>query len=428
MTSGTKTLDIIPEEREVVVVDAVRAPTGKSGWDGMEKEGQFAYIPAHDLAGSVIEAVVERVQEKASDFDPAEIEDCAIGCLTEVGEQGLNIGRREVIASELPQEIAGWTINRFCNAGLQAINSQAQAIMTGCGDIMLAAGVEHMSHYSMDTGVTVAQEADLPYFDDTERAERAGLMMTPMGAAAENMAEDFDYSEREMNKFGLWSQQKAVEAMDDEEEYKKRVVPVTAKKKDEDEEKVYGEVDETPRRSAVEDPDSELEKMMTLPSPFAEDGRVTAGNSSGIVDGASAAMIMSREKAEQLGLDPMARINSMAVAGDEPIEYQLLATKPATEKALDRAGLSIDDMGVLEVNEAFATENFYHADEMGYDRFDERVNPTGGAVAIGHPIGATGVLYFTEMVHYMQRENIDYGLETLCGGGGVGIATVVERL
>ncbi len=431
MTKNNKgTLELIPEEKQAVIVDSVRTPVGESGWDGMAKDGQFAHIPAMDLIGSALESIIERVEERSSEFDRKEIEDLAVGCLSQIGEQGLNIGRRAVIASGLPQEISGWTINRFCNAGLQAINSQAQAIMTGCGEIMLAAGVEHMSHYGMGSDVNLVQEADFPYLsDDTERGKRAQELLMPMGVAAENLAEKFDYSQEELDKFGLWSNQKAVAELQKEEEYEKRVVPVTASK--DGEEKVYGEIDETPRKSAVEDPEKELENMKKLPHPFvgpAEEGVVTAGNSSGIVDGAAATMLMSKEKAEELGLNPMGRIVSMATAGGEPVKFQLLATKPATEKALNRAGLSIDDMSVLEVNEAFATENFYHADEMGYDRFDERVNPTGGAIGIGHPIGATGVLYFTEMIHYMKREKIDYGLETLCGGGGIGIATIVEML
>lgn len=430
--SGERTIDLIPEEKQAVVIESVRTPTGKSGWAGMEKGGQFAYIPAQALIGSAIEGLLEKVKERCPDFKTEEIEDCAIGCLSQIGEQGLNLGRRSVISSDLPQEISGWTVNRYCNAGLQAINSQAQAIMTGCGDIMLAGGVELMSHYGMGSDMQVVREADFPMFTNTKRAERIAPMAIPMGLAAENMAEEFDYDQEEMHKFGLWSNQKAVEEMDNEEEYKKRVVPVTTRQKVEEEEGEYEEkkweIDEPPRREAVEDPESELEAMKNLPTPFKDDGVITAGNSSGIVDGGAAALLMSAEKAEQLGLDPIVRIVSMATAGDEPFFFQLLATKPATEKALERAGLGIDDMDVLEVNEAFATENFYHADEMGYDRFDERVNPTGGAIAIGHPIGASGVLYFTEMIHYMQREKLDYGLFTLCGGGGIGIATVVERI
>ena len=409
------------ELKEAVVVDAVRTPTGRSGWKGMEKKGVFCDVSAQHLIAAAIEGLVERINEKCPRFDPAEIEDVAVGCNAQIGEQGLNIGRLGVIAAGLPDEVAGWSINRYCNAGLQAINSQAQAIMTGCGDIMIAAGVEQMSHYPMMSDFEAAQKSGYPVSFHRNVAKR-GLVL--MGAAAEMVAEKYDLSREEMDKLGLWSQQKAVTAMRDEEWYKKRIVPVKLGKKDEP--PVIVDKDEPPRAIALDDPEAALERMKQLESRFKEGGKVTAGNSSGIVDGAAATMLMSREKAEELGLEPLVTIRSMAVSGDDPV-IMLLGPIPAMKKALARAELTMDDIEIWEPNEAFASPVLAFCKEFGVAYDDPRINPTGGAIAIGHPIGCSGVLYFTEMVHWMRRHNLRWGLQTLCGGGGVGIATVVER-
>jgi len=409
------------ELKEAVVVDAVRTPTGRSGWKGMEKKGVFCDVSAQHLIAAAIEGLVERVNEKCPRFDPAEIEDVAVGCNAQIGEQGMNIGRLSVIAAGLPDEVAGWSINRYCNAGLQAINSQAQAIMTGCGDIMIAAGVEQMSHYPMMSDFEAAHKSGYPVSFHRNVAKR-GLVM--MGAAAEMVAEKYDFSREEMDKLGLWSQQKAVTAMRDEEWYKKRVVSVKLWKKGEP--PVIVDKDEPPRAIALDNPEAAWEGMKKLEARFKEGGRVTAGNSSGIVDGAAATMLMSREKAEELGLEPLVTIRSMAVSGDDPV-IMLLGPIPAMKKALARAEITMDDIEVWEPNEAFASPVLAFCKEFGVAYDDPRINPTGGAIAIGHPIGCTGVLYFTEMVHWMVRHNLRWGLQALCGGGGVGIATVVER-
>jgi acetyl-CoA acyltransferase len=410
------------EIKECVVVEAVRTPTGKSGWKGMEKKGQFAEVSAHDLIASAVEGLVSRVKEKCSAFDPKEIEDCAIGCLSQIGEQTGNLGRITTLISQLPIEVAGWTIDRYCNAGLQAINAQAQAIISGCGDIMIAGGVEHMSHYPMGSPFFAAQKAGYPVIR-SERSKIFEKVMIPMGVAAEMVAERYDLSREDMDKFGLWSHQKAVRSMREEEWYKKRVVPVTMKTK---EGIKKWEKDEPPRTEALDNPEVALQKMAKLPPRFKPKGKVTAGNSSGIVDGAAAVMLMSREKADELGIKPLAKIVSMAVAGSEPL-IMLLGPIPAMKKALSRAKLTMEDMDVFEPNEAFASPVLAFCKEFGIEFDDKRINPTGGAIALGHPIGASGVIYFTEMVHWMVRNNLKYGIQTLCGGGGVGIATVVER-
>ncbi len=409
--------------KEVVVVEAVRTPTGKSGWAGAAKGGAFAKVSAQHLLATVLRGLVDRVMEKAPAFDPREIEDVAVGCLSQIGEQGLNLGRIGVLAADLPEEVAGWTVNRYCNAGLQAINSQAHALMCGAGEIAIAAGVELMSHYAMGSDFAVAAQAGLPASVHPRAAERGAL--NPMGVSAQMVADRYGLSREDMDRFSLWSHQKAVRAMREEEWYRKRVVPVEVEEGEGSKRVV--DKDEPPRAEALDDPESAWAKMAALPPRFREDGTVTAGNSSAIVDGAAAVMLMTAEKAEKLGLEPMARIVSTAVAGSEPL-IMLLGPIPAMRKALKRAGITMDDVDVFEPNEAFASPVLAFCLEFGLSFDDPRINPTGGAISIGHPIGCSGVLYFTEMVHWLKRKGLRYGLQTLCGGGGVGIATVVEAV
>lgn len=409
--------------KKCVVVDAVRVPIGKSGWNGMKKGGQFARVSAQVLLGSVVAELARRVKSKSSAFDPKEIDDIAVGCLSQIGEQGGNIGRLVVFLADLPEEIAGMTIDRYCNAGLQAINSMAQAIMSGCGDIMIAAGVEHMSHYPMMSSISAAEAAGLPVMISDKIYERN--VFVPMGVAADLVAKKYSITREECDKFALWSHQKATKAMRDKEWYSKRMAPISIPQPDGTTKIV--EIDETVRTQCLDEPDVAYSKLTTLEPRFTSDGVHTAGNSSQIADGAAATMLMSEEKADELGLKSMVTIKSMAVAGDDPT-IMLLGPIPAMKKALKRAGnLRMEDMEIIEPNEAFASPPLAFAKEFGYALDDPRVNPTGGAIALGHPIGASGVIYFTEMVYEMQRKNLRYGIQTLCGGGGVGIATVVER-
>ncbi len=411
------------ERKEVVVVEAVRTPTGKSGWAGTAKGGVFSQVSAQHLLATALRGLVDRVKEKAPAFEEVAIEDVAVGCLSQIGEQGLNVGRVGVLAADLPDEVAGWTVNRYCNAGLQAINSQAHALMCGAGDIAIAAGVENMSHYGMGSDFQAAMQAGMPVSIHPRAMERYAL--APMGVSAQMVADRYKLAREDMDRFALWSHQKAVQAMRDAEWYAKRVVPVEMEK--DGGEKALVERDEPPREQALDDPDAALAKLASLPPRFRDDGTVTAATSSAIVDGAAALMLMTAEKAEELGLEPMARIVSTAVAGSEPL-IMLLGPVPAMHKALDRAGISMDDVDIFEPNEAFVSPVLAFCMEFGLDFDDPRINPTGGACALGHPIGCTGVLYFTEMVHWMARRGLRYGLQTLCGGGGVGIATVIERL
>ena len=434
------------ELKECVVIDAIRTPIGKSGRKQMGKlGGAFRECSAQDLLITVLKSVVDRTKAKSSSFDPKEIEDCQVGCLSQFGEQGGNIARIAVLAAGLPDEIAGATVNRYCNAGLQAINTAANAIRVGDGDIIIAAGVESMSHYAMGSDMAIANM--IPNYPQIMSPSVAKLWtkMVPQGVSSEMINDKYGFSREDLDKFGVWSHQKATKAMRNEDDYYKRVVPVTYHKKFTDEslkpiidestgkqkeEDVTVTKDQTVRSVYLDDPEKGWEMISRLRPvfrPIEQKGKVTAGNSSQIVDGASATLLMSREKADELGLKPMARILSTAVAGGEPV-IMLLAPIPAMRRALKRADLTVDDMDCIEPNEAFASPCLAFSKDFGYEFDDPRINPTGGAIAIGHPIGASGVVYFTEMIHHLKNNNKKYGVQLMCGGLGVGIAAVVESL
>jgi acetyl-CoA acyltransferase len=407
--------------KEVVVVDAVRSAIGKSGRKGMEKGGQLCQASAQDFLARMLRGLLDRVHSRSPKFEEAEIENVIIGCLSQIGEQGANIARVASLLAGIPNEAAGCTVNQYCNAGLKAINIAAHEIMAGEGDIFICGGVEIMSHYGMMSDIQVAVDAKYPVRLSNRLAE--GGLSVPQGVCAEMISENQGHTREDLERFGRWSMQKAIQA-ERKGWFAENIVPfefswegVTRRV----------EKDEVLRAKAVEDPEAYLQNLMTLPTPFKENGLVSAGNSSQIVDGAAAVMLMSADKAEALGLEPLCKIVSCAVAGGEPVPM-LLAPIPAARKALKRAGKTIEDMDIIEPNEAFASPLLQFADDLGYDRFDPRVNPTGGAIALGHPIGASGVIYFGEMVHHLKRTKGRAGLQMICGGGGVGIATVVEAV
>src|SRR5512139_1564641 len=407
--------------KEVVVVDAVRSAIGKSGMRGMEKGGQLCQASAQDLMANTLRGLLERVRSQCPKFNEAEIENVIIGCLSQIGEQGANIARIASLIAGIPKEAAGFTVNQYCNSGLKAINIAAHEIMVGEGDIMLCGGVEIMSHYGMLSDLQVAMKANYPVRLSSHLNESG--MTVPQGVCAEMISADQGHTREDLERFGMWSMQKAI-AAEGKGWYADHIVPfefvwegVTRRV----------EKDEVLRPKAVADPEAYLKDLMALPTPFKGNGLVSAGNSSQIVDGAAAVLLMSGAKAESLGLEPLCRIVACAVAGGEPVPM-LLAPIPAVRKALKRAGKTINDMDIIEPNEAFASPLFQFADELGYGRLDPRVNPTGGAIALGHPIGASGVLFFGEMVHHLKRTGGKAGVQMLCGGGGVGIATVVEAV
>jgi acetyl-CoA acetyltransferase family protein len=313
-------------------------------------------------------------------------------------------------------------VNQYCNAGLKAINMSSRAIKCGDGDIWMCAGVELMSHYGMGSDVQVAMEAQYPV-RFTSRIQETG-MTVPQGVCAEMISADYGHTREDLDKFGMWSMQKSVEARrkgwhDDV------IVPFEYEW---DGQKYTVDKDETLRDQAVDDPEAYWQNLQNLRPPFKpEDGMVTAGNSSQIVDGAAAVLLMNAKKAEQLGIEPMGRITACASAGGDPVPM-LLAPIQACEKAMDRAGKKIDDFDILEPNEAFASPLLVFSKELGYDVDDPRINPTGGAIGMGHPIGASGVLWFAEMVHHLKRINGKAAMQMMCGGGGIGIATIVEAV
>lgn len=409
------------ELKEVVVVDAVRSAIGKSGRKGMEKGGQLCQASAQDLLAAMMRGLLDRVKAKSPKFDEHDIEDVIVGCLSQIGEQGGNVARIASLLAGIPNTASACTVNQYCNAGLKAINFAARAIKCGDGDVFLCAGVELMSHYGMGSDMAVAMEAKYPVRMTTRMEETR--MTVPQGLCAEMISADEGHTKEDLHRFGMWSMQKAIEA-DRKGWYADHIVPFEY----EWEGQTYRvEKDEVFRSKAVEDPEGYMADLANLRPPFKEDGVVTAGSSSQIVDGAAATLLMSAEKAEKLELEPLARITGMASAGGEPVPM-LLAPIPACEKAMARAGKTIDDIDIIEPNEAFVSPLLVFAKELGYEVHDPRVNPTGGAVGMGHPIGASGNMYFGEMCHHLKRTGGRAGMQMMCGGGGIGIATIVEAV
>ena len=407
--------------KEVVVIDAVRSGIGKSGRKGMEKGGQLCQASAQELLAAVMRGLLDRVHAKSSKFDESVIEDVVTGCLSQIGEQGGNIARIASLMAGIPITAAGFTVNQYCNAGLRAINSAAHQMMIGDGDACVCSGIEIMSHYGMGSDMEVAMKANYPVRFSPKVMEFMGV---PQGVCAEMISEENGHTREQLDRLGALSMKRAVEAQR-KGWHAEHIIPFEYQWED----KTYlVDSDETARPKAADDFDGFMQDLATLKPPFKPDGgMVTAGNSSQIVDGAAAVLLMTAEKAEEMELEPLARIASTAVCGGEPVPM-LLAPIPASEKALKRAGKTIDDMDIIEPNEAFMSPLVEFGKELGYDPAEERVNPTGGAVALGHPIGASGVLYFTEMVQHLRRTNGKYGLQMMCGGGGIGIASVVERV
>lgn len=406
--------------REVVVVEALRSPIGRAGWGG-KKQGSLSEMSAQDLLAQVVRAVVDRVKARSDGFREEMIEELLVGCLTQIGEQGGNIARISALLAGLPQEVSGSTVNRYCNAGLSAVNWAAQSIACNAGDVMIAAGVEMMSHYGMGDDIAVAVEVGKKVTFSADFADTG--MMIPQGISAELVADRYALTREEMDRFGLWSHQKAVRT---EREGGFRNRRVAIRSRDALGNEVIVEQDETTREACLDDPEGALAKLAALPPRFREGGRVTAGNSSQIVDGAAAVILMEKRRAMDLGLKPLATLRSFGNAGGDP-QLMLLAPIPAAEKALERAGKTIREMDVIEPNEAFASPCLAFARHFGYADDDPRVNPSGGAIALGHPIGASGVIYFSEMCHELDARQGRWGLQLVCGGGGIGIATVVER-
>jgi 3-oxoadipyl-CoA thiolase len=399
--------------KDVVIVDAIRTPIGALG-------GVLASIRADDLAAFVIKTILDRNQ-----FDPALVEEVFFGCANQAGEDNRNVARMAALLAGLPVEVGGVTVNRLCASGLNAINQAARAIKAGEGDVYIAGGVESMSRapYSLpkvETGYSfgnlIAYDTALGWrYPNPKMKEMYGT--DAMGETAENIAAERPHITRGMqDAFSVRSHQRAIAAIDSGR-FKREIVPVSIPQKKGDPKLV--DTDERPRR------DTTMESLAKLKPAFRkEGGTVTAGNSSGLNDGASALLIMSADKAKALGLKPIARIVASAAAGVPP-RVMGVGPVPATRKALQRAGLKMTDIGLVELNEAFAIQSLAVVEDLELD--PEIVNVNGGAIAIGHPLGCSGARLVTTLVHEMKlRGNVKYGLATLCVGVGQGEATIIE--
>jgi len=397
--------------RQAVIVDAVRTPIGRYG--GVLKE-----IRPDDLAAVAIRGLLQR----SPLVDPAEVEDVILGAANQAGEDNRNVARMAVLLAGLPVSVGGTTVNRLCGSGLEAVNQAARAIWAGDGEIYIAGGTESMTRAPFVMAKHgEAWERKTEVFDTTIgwrfTNPRLAELFYPygMGETAENVAERWGISRGDQDAFALQSQQKAVAAQAAGRFAAEIVaVPVPQRKG----EPVLVTTDEHPR------PDLSLEKLGKLPAAFKPGGTVTAGNSSGINDGAAALLLMSDEKARQMGVAPLARIRAMAVAGVDP-GCMGIGPVPATRKALARAGLTVDQLDLIELNEAFAAQSLACMRELGLD--GAKVNVNGGAIALGHPLGCSGARILTTLVREMQRRGARLGLATMCIGVGQGIATIVER-
>jgi 3-oxoadipyl-CoA thiolase len=398
--------------RETWIIDAVRTPFGRYG-------GALAAVRPDDLAAIVIRAIVGR-----SGIDPSAVEDVILGCANQAGEDNRNVARMAALLAGLPVEVAGQTVNRLCGSGLQAVNSASHAIGAGDGDVFIAGGVESMTRapYVMlkaqaayDRGARTMEDTTLGWRFVNPRMQEAYPPIS-LGETAECVADQYAVSRERQDAFALESQRRAVAAIE-EGRFAGQLVPVEVPGR-------KGAVmvvdrDEHPR------PDTTAEALAGLRPAFKPGGSVTAGNSSGINDGASAVLLAEADRARELGLRPMARILSTAVAGVHP-DVMGIGPVPAVRKALERAGLAAADLDVVELNEAFASQSVACMDELGLD--PSRVNPNGGAIALGHPLGASGARLATMLVHELARTGGRYGLAAMCIGVGQGIATVVERV
>jgi acetyl-CoA acyltransferase len=384
--------------REVVIVEAVRTPVGR----GHLEKGYYKDVHPNDLLGKCYTEVLDR-----AGVDASEVEDVIAGCVQQFGEQGLNVARNAWLQEGLPIEAAATTVDRQCGSAQQAVNFGAALIAAGVHDVVIGSGVEHMGHLPFSAGLKTQQDfgtAFTPKLMDKHNIVGQGL-------GAEMIADQWEIPRAELDELALRSHQLAAKATE-EGKFERETVPV----------EVNGDTYVTDQGIR---PDTSLEALAALKPVFKEDGKITAGNSSQISDGAAAVLLMSREKAEQLGLRPRARIVDQTTVGVDPVTM-LTGPIPATRKILERNGMTIDDFDFVEINEAFAPVVAAWAREHSPDM--DRVNPRGGAMAIGHPLGSTGARLLTTLLHELEDEDRELGLVTMCCGGGLGTATLIQRV
>ena len=384
-----------------VIVDAVRTPMGK-------RNGNLKEWHSVDLAAETLTALQER-----SDIDPAIVDDVVLGCVMQVGEQAVNVARNAVLAAGWPDQVPGTTVDRQCGSSQQAAHFAAQGVIAGAYDVVIAGGVEVMTRVPMGSSMADGKYG-YPFGPriGARYADQGGLV--PQGISAELIADAWGIDRGEMDEFAATSQQRARRATD-EGRFDHEIIEVNG-------------TDGRPMRRDEGLRDTTAETLATLPPvfrPAASGGRVTAGNSSQITDGAAALLIMSEQRAIDLGLTPRARFVDFALAGADP-RLMLTAPIPATQKVLERAGLTLDDIDLIEVNEAFATVVLAWARELHPDM--AKVNVNGGAIALGHPLGCSGARLMTTLVNELERSGGRYGLQTMCEGGGMANATIIERL
>jgi acetyl-CoA acyltransferase len=384
--------------REVVIVEAVRTPIGR----GHEEKGYYKDTHPSNLLAKTYTEVIER-----AGIDAAEVEDVVTGCVQQFGEQGMNIGRNAWLEAGLPITTPATTIDRQCGSAQQAVNFAAALVASGVHDAAIGSGVEHMGHLSFADGMQVMQEHGMAF--TPQLLERYNLV--PQGISAELIADKWEIPRSELDEIGLRSHQLAAKATE-EGRFEREIVPFP----------VNGETYVTDQGIR---PDTSLEKLSQLKPAFKEDGRITAGNSSQISDGAAAVLVMARDKAEALGLTPRARIVDQTTVGVDPV-LMLTGPIPATQKLLGRNGMKVDDIDLIEINEAFASVIAAWRREIEPDM--DRVNVNGGAIALGHPLGSTGARLITTLLHELERSDKEVGLVTMCCGGGLGTGTLIQRV
>jgi acetyl-CoA acyltransferase len=388
---------------EALIVDAVRTPVGK-------RNGALSKVRPDDLLALALRELVDRVG-----LDPALVEDVIAGCVTQIGEQSMNVAREGALIAGFPKEVPGTTIERFCGSGQQAVNFAAQAVKSGAMDIVIGGGVESMSREPMGSDVLAGPD---PFGDSAGpiSPKLAALYeIIPQGLSANRLALKYGIDREAQDRFSLQSHDKAIAAIDDGR-FKAEIVPVEVR---DNGSSAVVDTDEGPRRGAS------YEKIASLPPAFEPGGMITAGNSSQISDGAAAVLVMSEAKVKELGLTPRARIIATAAVGTDPT-IMLEGPIPATAKVLHKAGMKLEDIDLFEVNEAFAAVVLAWLKETGAD--PEKVNYNGGAIALGHPLGGSGAKLITTCLNELERQQARFGLITMCIGHGMGTGTIIERL
>ncbi|MGZ5355299.1 MAG: thiolase family protein [Solirubrobacterales bacterium] len=386
--------------REVVIVEAARTPVGR----GHEEKGYYKDTHPSALLAKAYSEVIGR-----AGIDASEVEDVVGGCVQQFGEQGINIARNAWLEAGLPIETPATTVDRQCGSGQQAVNFASAMIASGVHDVMIGGGVEHMGHISFADSYAVMQEHGMAF--SPELMERYNLV--PQGISAEMIADQWEIPRSELDELALDSHRKAAQATE-EGRFEREMIPW----------KSNGDTYVTDQ--GIRPPtEGSLEKLASLKPAFKEDGKVTAGNSSQVSDGAAAVLLMTREKADALGLKPRARIVDQTTVGVDPV-IMLTGPIPATQKILERNGMRMDDIDLIEINEAFASVVAAWRRELDPDM--ERVNVNGGAIALGHPLGSTGARLLTTLLHELERSDKETGLVTMCCGGGLGTGTLIQRV